>query len=74
MIRKGDYIYLHTLYGVDEMRGLRKGLYTVNEVCGIDVRIKTNPRNSIFLLKCQFNKVVRNKINELLYKELNETY
>lgn len=70
MIRKGDLVYLHTLHRVDGMRGLRKGLYTVNEVRGSDVYIKTQ----FLLLKYQFNKVVRNKINELLYKELNETY
>lgn len=71
MIRKGDLVYLHTLYGVDERHGLRKGLYTVDKVVrGRDVYIKTQ----FLLLERQFNKVVRNKINELLYKELNETY
>lgn len=70
MIRKGDLVYLHTLDSIDKSRGIRKGLYTVDKVRGRDVYIKTQ----FLLLERQFNKVVRNKINELLYKELNETY
>lgn len=67
MIKEGDYIYVHTLYKDDITEGVSIGMYKVRSggytsayVHGID----------IVFFDDQYIKVIPNKINKLLYKDL----
>lgn len=67
MIKEGDYVYVHTLYKDDITEEVSIGVYKVRTggltyvyVHGID----------IVFFDDQYIKVIPNKINKLLYKDL----
>lgn len=75
MIKEGGYVYVHKVYSNDESRGLRKGVYKIEEVYPnkkvvyVDCYLKDKVYR-LMLLSSQYNKVLPNKINKLLYKGL----
>lgn len=69
MVKEGDYIYVHTLYDMDRRRGVEKGIYKVKSLRYKGVVIKVHSLSN-FMEYHQYFKVVPNKINKLLYKEL----
>lgn len=69
MVKEGDYIYVHTLHDIDRWKGIEKGIYKVNAVrlTGIFIEVQSYIN---FMEYDQCFKIVPNKINKLLYKEL----
>lgn len=71
MIKESDYIYLHTLYDMDIIYGISKGIYKVYGIDDGDVYIQVSGIKGTYLIfKSQYNKVLPNKINKLLYRGL----
>lgn len=70
-IKEGDYVYLHEVDHIDTREGVKEGIYKVVYSVDDNVRVFVNNANdSHFLYKGQVYKIVSNKINKLLYKEL----
>lgn len=69
MLKRGDLIYLHTLDGMDKVYGAYKGVYTVR-TAGIATTIYVEGTHTYFVLPHQYHRIIPNKINKLLYKEL----
>lgn len=72
MIKEGNYIYLHTLVSEDIEIGLSEGIYKVCEIYEKgDAYIQVSGIKGTYLIfKDQYNKVLPNKINKLLYRGL----
>lgn len=71
MIKEGDYVYVHTLYKDGIIEGVKEGIYKVVRSAGDGMKVRVDDSNCIhFLYSHQVHKVVPNKINKLLYKEL----
>lgn len=67
MIKVGDYIYVYKLFDSDRAMGTSIGVYKASEVYSSTVFVE----GSVYgFLRSQYTKVVPNKINKLLYKEL----
>lgn len=72
MTNKDTYIYLHTIDDQDIEMGLNEGIYKVYEIHSDgDAFIQvTGFKNRYFIFNNQYNRVLPNKINKLLYKGL----
>lgn len=72
MTNKDTYIYLHTIDDQDIDMGLSEGIYKVCEIDSEgDAYIQVTDFNSrYFIFNNQYNRVLPNKINKLLYKGL----
>lgn len=68
MIKVGDYIYVYKLFDSDRAMGTSIGVYKASQVsCSDTVFVE----GSVYgFLSTQYTKVIPNKINKLLYKDL----
>lgn len=68
MIKVGDYIYVYKLFDSDRAMGNSIGVYKASQVLYSGTVFV---EGSVYgFLRSQYTKVVPNKINKLLYKEL----
>lgn len=70
-VKEGDYIYLHTLDDFETRRNISTGVYKAHVDEDGDVSIRTKQLPSLYyLLDSQYRKLIPNKINKLLYREV----
>lgn len=70
-VKEGDYIYLHTIDGFETWKGISKGVYKayLDQDGDVSIRIKESA-SLYYLLDSQYRKLIPNKINKLLYREV----
>lgn len=70
-VKNGDYIYLHVIDDSGILKGISRGIYKAHVDEDSDVFILVDGiAFQCYLFESQYIKLIPNKINKLLYREV----